>query len=342
MLAAVVESPGVDVRLVEVEPPSPGPGEVVIEVAASGICHTDLDIMAGRYPFARFPLVPGHEVAGVVAERGAGVVWPELGALVGLPWCYSSCGHCELCDRGDFNLCGAGLVTGATAPGGYQERVLALADYVIPAPVNLDVVRLAPLMCSGLTAFTGLSQVGPVNGQRVAVLGLGAVGEYVTWYAATMGARVAVVSGSAAKGDLAQRLGAEVFVDRRTGDAVEALLGWEGGVHVVISTVPDSELPSRMPACILPGGKLVVLGIGDTPLTFECHSIVDRRIAVLGTSCGAAKEARGTLAMAASGRGSPRATVVPLRDIKRALELARTGVNGKIVLDMRANGSLVR
>lgn len=332
--AVVARGPGA-VELTEVPVPVPGPGEALVEVHASGICHTDLDVLAGRYAFATFPLVPGHEVAGVVVERGPGVEWPPLGTHVGLPWRYSSCGHCRYCEQGDFNLCASGLVTGVNAPGGYQEYLLARARYLVPAPAGLEAPEVAPLMCAGLTAYTGLLLAEPVSARKVAVLGFGGLGEYATWFAALMGARVAVVSGSPAKRATAERLGAERFIDRNDDDPLQALCAWDGGPDIVVSTVPDSALPSRMPGCLRPQGKLVVLGIGDAPLSFDCHEVVDRRITVLGTSAGAAKEARGALELAARQAVRPEPVLVPLHDLDHALALAASGkVPGRVVLQV--------
>ena len=105
MKAVVIKEQNGEVAVEERERPSPGPGQVLIRVHACGVCHSDLAVLEGAIPFAQFPLVPGHEVAGVVEEVGEGVAWPETGARVGMPWLYSSCGHCEQCTRGEEVLC---------------------------------------------------------------------------------------------------------------------------------------------------------------------------------------------------------------------------------------------
>ena len=126
MKAVVIKEQNGEVSVEERERPSPGPRQVLIRVHACGICHSDLAVLQGAFPFAQFPLVPGHEVAGVVEEVGEGVTWPEMGARVGMPWLYSSCGHCEQCTRGEEVLCQvAPQVTGVTTDGGYAEFMLA-------------------------------------------------------------------------------------------------------------------------------------------------------------------------------------------------------------------------
>src|SRR4028118_957407 len=118
MKAVVIKKQNCEVAVEEREKPSPGPGQVLIRVHACGVCHSDLAVLHGAFPFVQFPLVPGHEVAGVVEGVGEGVAWPESRARVGMPWLYSSCGHCEQCTRGDEGLCqGAPQITGVTRGG---------------------------------------------------------------------------------------------------------------------------------------------------------------------------------------------------------------------------------
>jgi alcohol dehydrogenase, propanol-preferring len=123
----------------------PGPGQVLIRVHACGVCQSDLAVLQGVFPFAQFPLVSGHEVAGMIEEIGEGAAWPEPGARVGMPWLYSSYGHCEHCTRGDEVLCQMDpQVTGVTTDGGYAEFMLAPAAYVAPLPDALNFADAAP------------------------------------------------------------------------------------------------------------------------------------------------------------------------------------------------------
>ena len=144
MRAAVIKEPNGGVVMEDRERPVPGPGQVLIRVRACGVCHSDLNVLQGAFPFAQYPIVPGHEVAGVVEEVGSGVEWPRTGARVGMPWLYSSCGHCEQCTRGEEVLCQvAPNVTGVTADGGYAEFMLAPAAYVAPIPDALSFAEAA-------------------------------------------------------------------------------------------------------------------------------------------------------------------------------------------------------
>lgn len=140
--------------------PEPGPGEILIKVTACGMCYSEVNLLNGEYPFARFPVVPGHEITGVVAALGPGVNWPAAGTPVGAQFLYSSCGHCAYCVRGDEILCPDKKITGVGVDGGYSEYFIGRAGFVTPLPDGLDPVAGAPLMCAGITAFNGLRQAG--------------------------------------------------------------------------------------------------------------------------------------------------------------------------------------
>ncbi|HVZ18238.1 MAG TPA: alcohol dehydrogenase catalytic domain-containing protein, partial [Terriglobales bacterium] len=151
MKAMVVKAPKAPITLEERPKPKSGPGQVVIKVKACGVCHSDMAMQQGVFAFGKFPIVLGHEVAGVVDEVGPGVTWPKVGDRVGMPWLYDSCGHCDLCVRGDEIMCPEATVTGINRDGGYQEYMLAPAAYVAPIPDGLDFAEAGPLMCAGIT-----------------------------------------------------------------------------------------------------------------------------------------------------------------------------------------------
>lgn len=181
MRAAVATGANLPLTLDDLDLPHPAAGEVLVKVTACGVCYSDLSLLRGHYPFARYPVVPGHEITGVVTAVGEGVTFPEVGTAVGGQFLYDSCGHCDYCVRGDQILCPRKRVTGVVADGGYAEYVLLKAGFVTPLPDGLDPVAAAPLMCAGLTAFNGLRQGGGgEGGHDLAVLRIvDAAGE--TW-----------------------------------------------------------------------------------------------------------------------------------------------------------------
>jgi len=178
MKAMVVKRPKERLILEERERPTLGPGQALIKVHACGVCHSDLHALLGDFPFAKFPLVLGHEVAGVVEAFGEGVNWPKVGTRVGMPWLYSACGHCPACLKGDEVLCPEMQVTGVTVDGGYAEYMQAPAAYLTPIPDELTFEEAAPLMCAGLTVYNALVNAGFKPGQKVAVIGTGRAWPY--------------------------------------------------------------------------------------------------------------------------------------------------------------------
>lgn len=336
MRVAIINGPNSGVAIEERERPVPGPGQVLIRVRACGVCHSDLNVLQGAFPFAQYPIVPGHEVAGVVEEVGSGVEWPETGARVGMPWLYSSCGHCEQCTRGEEVLCQvAPNVTGVTADGGYAEFMLAPAAYVAPIPDALDFAEAAPLMCAGLTVYNGLRNAGFQPGDRVAVIGLGGLGHLGVLYAKAMGARVAVLSGSPDKEDEAKELGAELFINTRNGSVSEALLGWEGGANVILATAPSVEPMTAALPGLAPDGTLTVLGAAAGEITVSPMDLIGARRHLMGSPSGSRKDVRDALEFAANNDVRPLITTRPLDEAGDILNEMHEGrLRNRVVLTM--------
>src|SRR5215471_4301704 len=167
MRAAVLQAPQAQLAFEDRKRPTPGWGEVLVRVRACGVCHGDLLLQQGGFPFARFPVVPGHEVAGEIEELGEGVSWLKPRTRVGLSALYSACGPCKRCLAGDEILCAKGWeFTGITRDGGYQESMIASAAFVAPLPDALDFADAAPLMCAGLTVYSGLRHAGFAPGHK--------------------------------------------------------------------------------------------------------------------------------------------------------------------------------
>src|SRR5215470_12167593 len=236
MKAAVINTANAEARIEERDRPEPARGEVLIRVYACGVCHGDLMLQLGQFPFAHYPIVPGHEITGVIEEVGEDVSELQPGDRVGLSALFSSCGHCKQCLDGDESLCSQMQFTGVTQDGGYQQFMLAPAAYVAPLSDRLDFVDAAPLMCAGLTVFSGLRHAGFEPGDKVAVIALGALGHMGVLLVRALGGRVAVLSTSADKESEARELGAERFINLKTDSASEALRSWDGGADIILAT----------------------------------------------------------------------------------------------------------
>ncbi|SFT36172.1 alcohol dehydrogenase [Actinopolyspora lacussalsi subsp. righensis] len=219
MKAAVVAEAGSPWEIREVPTPEPGPGEVLIRVHASGVCHNDVWLTNGVLPFPSInPTIAGHEAAGEVVAVGAGVTSRVVGDRVGTTWVQGGCGRCDYCT---LNLpvtgqtamhCAAPTLTGMTAQGGHAEYIAVRASSTVPLPKEVAYEHAAPVLCAGYTALSALRASDPRPGDRVAVLGLGGLGHLAVQFAAAFGHEVVAITQSPDKYDSARRLGASVVV----------------------------------------------------------------------------------------------------------------------------------
>lgn len=187
-LAMVLEQPGGPLVLRARPRPRPGPRQVLIEVAACGVCRTDLHLLDGELPDIRYPIVPGHEIVGRIAELGGEVQGLAVGQRVGVAWMASACGHCEHCRRAHENLCDAARFTGYQVDGGYATHCVAEAGFVYPLPHLYDDAGAAPLLCAGLIGYRALSACD--DAYRIGIYGFGAAAHLIAQVAVARGCRV--------------------------------------------------------------------------------------------------------------------------------------------------------
>lgn len=335
MKAAVLNAPENPLELQTRDEPSPGRDEVLIRVRACGVCAGDLLLQDGAFPGARYPVVPGHEIAGVVESVGEDVTWPQPGDRIGLSGLFSSCGYCPQCCAGKERYCAESGATGFTHDGGYEELMTAPAAYVVPLPETLDFAEAAPLMCAGLTTYSALRHAGFEPGDKVAVIGLGGLGHLGALYARAMGGRVAVLSTREEKEDAARQLGAERFINVKSETASEALLAWDGGADIILATSPSAQSMTDAFPGLAVDGTMVVLGTPPEGPTLSPLDLIMGRRRVMGSLAGSRKDLRDSLAIAADCEVRPRVTPMPLDDANQALTQLRDGnVQGRQVLTM--------
>jgi propanol-preferring alcohol dehydrogenase len=329
MLTATASAIDAPLTFTERKVPEPGPGEVLVKITACGVCYTDLDVIQGHWPIARFPVVPGHEITGVVAAAGPGVSWPEVGACVGTQILGDSCRHCEYCVRGQQILCRQKRFTGIVMDGGYAEYAVLKADFVIPLPEGLDPVAAAPLMCAGLTAFNSLRQAGITPTSRVAIVGAGGVGALAVRYAVAMGARVAVISRSNRREAEAREMGAERFIATEDSDPAEALTAWDGGANLILNASPSTSAAAATLTGLAPDGTLVLCGYGPEPLSLPTEPMALNRLHVMANPSGSPHDTRDALAFSAAHGILPEFTPVGLRDANAVLDAMAKGNSGR-------------
>jgi propanol-preferring alcohol dehydrogenase len=334
MKAAVFRGPKSRIEIEERKIPVPGYGEVLLRVHACGVCHGDLMVQNGDFPFVQFPIVPGHEIAGVVEQVGPGVDHLKVGIRVGAPWLFSACGHCKSCILGDEVLCEAAQHTGMSRDGGFQDFMIARADYVMPLPDTISFADAAPLMCAGLTVYSGLVHSGVKPSSKVAVVGLGGLGVFSVLFARAMGARVAVVSSTLDKEPKARELGAEKFVQLGNEPPGEVLRAWDGGADIILQVAPSAESANAVLSGLAPDGTMVLLA--PVPIQVDSFALTIRRQRIMGSPSGSRKELRAMLDLAASHDIRAPMTCAALDNAADALaDLESKHPAGRIVLEMK-------
>jgi len=332
--AIVLDSPGPIesgvLRSAELADPRPGPGQIVLEVSACGVCRSNLHMIEGdwvAYGVPGFtPIIPGHEVVGRVVEIGSEVDWLRAGDRVGVQPLWSTCGHCAYCLTGRDQLCSAKQITGETVNGGYAQYLLATAAHAHPVPEGLDDVEAAPLFCPGVTAYNAVSKAAPHPGSKLAVFGVGGVGHMVIQFAVLAGADVYAVTRSPEHISLAEELGARPL-DASRGDPVSALTAL-GGVDAAVVFAPSDDALRQAVAAAKPGGT-VVLGVhaqvGELPFADEKR--------VVGSVIGSRQQMREVLALAAAGKVRAHCETYSLDEASEALgRLKRGEVRARAVL----------
>jgi propanol-preferring alcohol dehydrogenase len=339
MRAALLREFKAPLTIEDVARPAPGAEDVLIEVEACGVCHSDLHVADGDWPqivpITKKPLILGHEIAGRVAEKGAGVHQLEVGDRVGVPWVHWTCGECEFCREGNENLCVKQKITGVTVDGGYAEFVKAPASHAIKIPDGLSCVDAAPLFCAGVTVYRALKHAKIQAGQRLAVFGVGGLGHLGVQIGRGLGAIVTAVDVSEEKLADAKTLGAAFTFNAATANVVKELRR-AGGMHVVLVTSAAKTAYETAFPCVRPGGTLLVVGLPAESLCFAPILMAALEVRIQASSVGTRGDVREVLEMAAAGKVRCQATARPLAQANQVLDQLRGGsVAGRVVLTPR-------
>ena len=307
-----------------------GAGDVEIAISHCGICHSDLHLVNDDWKMSRYPLVPGHEIVGTVAEVGAEVHGLRKGQRVGVGWQCGSCGTCEWCERGEENLCAQSQATCVPGPGGFADRIRVSARFALPVPEALPSPDAAPLLCGGITVYTPLREYGVGVHSRVGVIGVGGLGHLALQFARAMGAEVTAFSTSPDKEAEARAMGAHRFVATREPSALKAL---QGSFDFILSTVA-AELPwLDYVNALRPRGTLCFVGAPPSPLSLPVFSLIPGNKQVVGSNTGSPALIREMLEVAARTGVRARTESFPLQQVNTALgRVARNEVRYRAVL----------
>jgi propanol-preferring alcohol dehydrogenase len=325
MKAMVLNEIGRPLALAQLPDPSPGNGEILVEIEACGVCRTDLHVIDGELPNPKLPLVPGHEIVGIVKAVGTGVSVTKIGCRVGVPWLGHTCGCCFFCQAQQENLCDRPQFTGYTRDGGYATKVVADANFAFDLDVSRDAVAFAPLMCAGLIGWRCLKKAG--DGQRIGLYGFGAAAHIIA--------------------QIYRWQGREVYAFSRPGDVVAQRFAsdlgatWSGGsdelpptkLDAAVIFAPVGNLVPAALRAVRKGGRVVCGGIHMSDIPSFPYSILWEERSIVSVANLTRSDGEEFISIAKQANVSTHTTAYPLAEANRALSDLRSGrLSGAAVL----------
>jgi propanol-preferring alcohol dehydrogenase len=303
MRAAVVTGFEGPLEILDIDTPEPAAGEVLVQIEATGLCHTDIHAARGEWPVKPTPpFIPGHEGVGIVERIGAGVIEHAVGDRVAIPWLGYACGTCDYCVSGWETLCESQRNTGYAINGSHAEYAVADARYVVRVPEGIDPAEAAPLTCAGVTTYKAVKVGGVTPGDRVAVFGIGGLGHLALQYAQIYGGETIAVDVTRDKLDLATRLGAAHVVNAATTDPVAAIEAL-GGADVAVVLAADPRVIEQAHASLRRGGRLILVSLPkDNAMSLPIFQTVLKGISVIGSIVGTRADLAEVFRLHAAGR----------------------------------------
>ncbi|MDX6241086.1 MAG: alcohol dehydrogenase, propanol-preferring [Kribbellaceae bacterium] len=320
--------------LVEREIGEPPPGQVRLRVESCGVCHSDVFAVEGLRADPSQPIVPGHEIVGVIDAIGDGVTAWQAGDRVGVGYLGGQDNECDFCRRGDFVNCTNQPWTGTTVDGGYAEYTFARASGLVRIPDGLSPLETAPLLCAGLTTYSALRQIDARPGALVAVQGIGGLGHLGVQYAAKLGYRVAAIARGTDKAELSAQLGADHYIDSAAEDPGAALRTL-GGAAAIIATAASGAAMSALVGGLAPRGRLLVVGAAPDPISVQTQDLIFGTRSLTGSLTGSSIENEDNLAFSLTEGIRPMIEVLPLTEAPKAYEHMMSGrARFRVVLDI--------
>jgi propanol-preferring alcohol dehydrogenase len=312
----------------DVPDPRPRDDQVLIRIKACGVCHSNLHMIEGEFKVfgipAKLPIIPGHEITGVVEEVGRDVRGFEAGERVGVQVLYESCRTCEYCLTGNENLCLERQTTGETVDGGYAEYIAAPYDFVYRLPDKLGFEEAAPLFCPGVTAYRAVRRAGIRFGQKVAIIGIGGVGHMSLQFARLSGAEIAAVDRSEAQLSLARELGAEHVL---LSEQVEDFVRENGKFDIVMVHAPSQKAVDQAARIVKRGGTILMAVLGQVEVIFPDE------IKIIPSVIGSRQDMKETLKIASTGKIKVKYTTYKLNEAEQVLmQLKKGQIIGRAVL----------
>ncbi|UHQ23936.1 NAD(P)-dependent alcohol dehydrogenase [Lysobacter sp. 5GHs7-4] len=324
-----------------IERREPGPNEVLIDILYCGVCHSDIHQARDEWGGSIFPMVPGHEIVGRIAQVGAQVGKFQVGDAVGVGCFVDSCRECPQCRDGLQQYCDQGMTGtynsreragGAPTFGGYSTRITVDQDYVLRIPASIPLDRAAPLLCAGITTYSPLKHYGVKAGDRVAVVGLGGLGHMAVKLAAAMGANVTVLSTSESKRDAALALGAQDFAATRDPAVFKTLAR---SFDFIIDSVSGEHDYNAYLSLLKVDGTMVLLGIPETPAPVAAGLLISKRRRLAGSMIGGIAETQEMLDFCAEHGIASDIELIDIAGINEAYErMIKGDVRYRFVIDI--------
>jgi uncharacterized zinc-type alcohol dehydrogenase-like protein len=337
--AVGASAPDAALGALEIQRRAVGPNDVRIDIKFCGICHSDIHFTRGEWGKVAYPAVPGHEIAGIVAEVGAEVTRFAPGDRVGVGCMVNSCRECENCHAGDEQYCLAGNTQtygsidrdGTVTYGGYSDHVVVDQDFVLTIPDGLELDVAAPLLCAGITTYSPLRHWNAGPGKRVAVVGLGGLGHMALKLAHAMGAEVSVLSQSLRKQEDGLKLGADAYYATSDPATFDEL---KGRFDLIINTVSAGLSIGRFLSLLKTNGALVNVGAPPEPLKVPVFALLLQRRSFAGSAIGSIRETQEMLDFCAEHGIGAEIERIPASQVNEAWErVINSDVRYRFVID---------
>lgn len=319
-----------------------GPHDVAFDIHFAGICHSDIHTVRDEWGRANYPVVPGHEIAGIVTEVGSEVTGFKVGDRVGVGCFVDSCRECAQCRAGDEQYCARGMVgtynaigrDGEPTQGGYSGAIVVDENYVLRIPDSLPLDAAAPLLCAGITLYSPLRHWNAGPGTRVAVVGLGGLGHMGVKLAHAMGAHVTVLSQSLKKMEDGLRLGADEYYATSDPETFSTL---RGSFDLILNTVSANLNLGRYLGLLALDGTMVELGMPEQPMSVPAGALVSGRRRLAGSLIGSIAETQEMLDFCAEHGVRPEIEVITPDYINEAYErVVASDVRYRFVIDTQS------
>lgn len=338
--ARAIDGPDKSFRAAEIKRRDLDLHDILIEIKYAGICHSDIHTAHGEWGAVNYPLVPGHEIAGIVAEVGAEVTKYKVGDRVGVGCMVDSCGDCENCQKGEEQFCLNGQVPtyagvdkyGEPTQGGYSTHIVVTEDFVLKIPDSIELDAAAPLLCAGITTYSPLNHWGAGPGKKVAVIGLGGLGHMAVQIAHAMGAEVTVLSQTLNKKEDGLDLGADSYYATSDPETFKKLGGY---FDLIINTVSAKIDINAYFGLLTLDGTLVNVGAPSEPLSVRVQSLIGGRRSFAGSLIGGIRETQEMLDFCAEHSIAPKIEVISADQIDEAYKrVLASDVKYRFVIDI--------